>query len=681
MSLSRFFRRKYWDAQRAAELESYLEIETDRNIQAGMTNEDARAAARRKLGNMTTIREAIYEMNSISVLDTLWRDLRFTYRTLCKRPGFTAIVILSLALGIGANTAIFSLVDALLFRPVPVPDAGGLIAIDTAASRLTQFGNSSYLDYVDFCKRSRSFKGLTVYQQVSAGMNPAGAVPDAKPQIVYGLLVSGNFFSTLDVQPIVGRAFLPEEDRVPGKNPVAVISYALWKRVFASDPNISGKEIKLSGHSFTIVGVAPQSFTGPDIYYRPDIYVPTMMSAMVIPDGGEILTERTWRGFNILGRLKPGVTVAQAQAEMNVIMRDLGREHPESNKDTVAFVRTEMARRRADNDALLLPGLLMGLVILVLLMACANVASLMMAKATSRLREISTQLAIGASRGALIRQFLTESAVLAALGCAGGVLLGGACIRAFTAMVPFSSQDGPEFRLDSRVLVYAALASLAAVFVFGLMPAFTAVRDAWSAINTRTSVSASRSFSAVARRVLICSQVALSAVLLITGGLFLKAFVRAQSVDLGFNPSHLLLVTVDPSLRGYSNEQATRFYQQLLPQLAGLQGVRSVSMAANVPFLSGGSWDVSVDGYTAPDGEKFLDLATNQVGAGYFATMQIPLLRGREFTDRDTVKSAPYSRLAVGPPIVRPLCWPRQSLICTTRGEIGMRVRRFLTDC
>ena len=344
MSLSRFFRRKYWDAQRAAELESYLEIETDRNIQAGMTNEDARAAARRKLGNMTTIREAIYEMNSISVLDTLWRDLRFTYRTLCKRPGFTAIVILSLALGIGANTAIFSLVDALLFRPVPVPDAGGLIAIDTAASRLTQFGNSSYLDYVDFCKRSRSFKGLTVYQQVSAGMNPAGAVPDAKPQIVYGLLVSGNFFSTLDVQPIVGRAFLPEEDRVPGKNPVAVISYALWKRVFASDPNISGKEIKLSGHSFTIVGVAPQSFTGPDIYYRPDIYVPTMMSAMVIPDGGEILTERTWRGFNILGRLKPGVTVAQAQAEMNVIMRDLGREHPESNKDTVAFVRTEMAR-------------------------------------------------------------------------------------------------------------------------------------------------------------------------------------------------------------------------------------------------------------------------------------------------------------------------------------------------
>jgi predicted permease len=638
MSLLRFFRRKQWDAERAAELESYIQIQTDRNVEAGMSPVDARAAAYRKLGNPARIRETIYEMNSISFLDTLWRDLRFSVRSLRKKPGFTTVVVLSLALGIGANTAIFSLVDGIVFRPLPVPNPGGLVTIDIAASRLTSFGASSYLDWVDLSSRSKSFQALSTRQDMSAALNPAGAVPDGKPQVIWGQLVSGNFFSTLGVRPVVGRDFLPEEDKTPGKYPVMVISYSLWNRMFARNPDVIGKQVQLSGQSFTIIGVTPKSFTGADIWFRPEIYLPMMMTAAVSPEGSDTLTHRTYRGCTLLGRLKPGVTIAQAQAEMNVIMSELEREYPESNKDTVAILRKEMSRRLENGAAT--PGvILMGLVVLVLIMACTNVASLMMAKATSRIREISTQLALGASRAALVCQFLTESAVLALLGGGAGILLAAACIRGFSSLVPFSvSPAGPDFHLDTRVLGCAALACIAAVFLCGVAPAFMAVKEAVGVASTR-SASGGRSHSAVVRRVLIGGQVALSVVLLVAGGLFVKVFLRVQSADLGFNPDHMLLVTVDPSLRGYKDDRAMNLNQQILERVSALPGVKSATMAGNVPFLSGGSWDLSIDGYTSAGGEKFVDTNTNQVGPNYFTTMQIPLLTGREFTARDTAKA------------------------------------------
>jgi predicted permease len=638
MSIRRFFHRKQWDAERAAELESHLQIETDRNVEAGMSPADARTAAYRKLGNPARIRETIYEMNSISVLDTLSRDLRFSLRSLRKRPGFTTVVVLSLALGIGANTAIFSLVDGIIFRPLPVPNPGGLVTIDIAASRLTSFGASSYLDWVDFSARSKSFRALTTRQDMSAGLNPAGVVPDRKPQVVWGQLVSGNFFSTLGVQPELGRAFLPEEDQTPGKYPVMVISYSLWKRLFAGNREIIGKQVQLSGHIFTIIGVTPKSFSGADLWFRPEVYLPMMMTAAVSPEGSDTLTHRSYRGCTLLGRLKPGVTIAQAQAEMNVIMSTLEREYPDSNKDTVAIVRTEMSRRMQGGSTTP-AAILMGLVVLVLMMACANVASLMMAKASSRVREISMQLALGASRAILVCQFLTESAVLAILGGASGILIAAACIKGFASLVPYSvAPTGPDFHLDTRVLGCAAFASMAAVFLFGVAPAFMAVKEARGNAITRGGL-VGRSHSAVARRILIGGQVALSVVLLVAGGLFLKAFWQAQRADLGFNPDNMLLVFVDPSLQGYKDERATHLNQQILERVSTLPGVTSATLAGNVPFLSGGSWDLSIDGYTSAGGEKFVDTNTNQIGPNYFATMQIPLLSGREFTARDTEKA------------------------------------------
>jgi predicted permease len=637
MSIRRFFHRKQWDTERAAELESHLQIETDRNVEAGMSPADARTAAYRKLGNPARIRETIYEMNSISVLDALWRDLRFSLRSLRKRPGFTIVVVLSLALGIGANTAIFSLVDGIIFRPLPVPNPGGLVTVDIAASRLTRFGASSYLDWVDLSTRSKSFQALSTRQDMSAGLNPAGVVPDGKPQVVWGQLVSGNFFSTLGVQPELGRAFLPEEDQTPGKYPVMVISYSLWRRLFAGNREIIGKQVQLSGHSFTIIGVTPKSFSGADLWFRPEVYLPMMMTAAVSPEGSDTLTHRSYRGCTLLGRLRPGVTIAQAQAEMNVVMSTLEREYPDSNKDTVAIVRTEMSRR-LQGGSTTPAAILMGLVVLVLMMACANVASLMMARGSSRVREISMQLALGASRAVLVCQFLTESAVLAILGGASGVLLAAACIKGFASLLPYSiAPAGPDFHLDTRVLGCAAFASIAAVFLFGVAPAFMAVKEGRSTAITRGA--GGRSHSAAARRILIGGQVALSVVLLVAGGLFLKAFWQAQRADLGFNPDHMLLVFVDPSLQGYKDERATHLNQQILERVSTLPGVTSATLAANVPFLSGGSWDLSIDGYTSAGGEKFVDTNTNQIGPNYFATMQIPVLSGREFTARDTDKA------------------------------------------
>ena len=638
-------KRNLFDKQKADrdlddEVRAYAQLLFDENKSAGMTAAEAHRRAQIELGGVEQVKESVRAARAGHLVEMFWRDLRLAFRNIRRKPGFTIIVVLSLALGIGANAAIFSLADAVILRPIPVPHASEVIVVDTAASKLSRYGGNSYLDYVDFCAQAKSFETLAIDQQMSVGMNASPGASGGKPENVSGEIVSGNYFSAAQIKPIIGRDFLPEEGQVPDKFPVAIISYSLWNRVFAKDPGIAGKQIKLNGHSFTIVGVAPQSFTGTDLFFRPDIFVPAVMSAEVMSDGADILKQRTYRAFAMFGRLRPGVTVAQAQAEMNVIMSGLERAHPESNKDNVAIVRTEMGRRM-ETGLVALPSLLGGLVVLVLLMACANVASLMMARATSRLKETSTQLALGASRGCLVRQFLTESAVLAAFGGAAGTLLAYGCIQGIQALMPVTGRpEGPDLRLDIRTLACVAVASAVAVLLSGLAPAFMAVKDAWSAVmTTRSAASASRTFSSIARRVLIGGQIALSVVLLMVGGLFLKSFSRAHYVDLGFNPNNLLLVTIDPLLQGYSNDQATRFHEQLLQQVSALPGVTSATVAGIAPFLGGTSWDLSVDGYTAPTGEKFMDVVTNQIDPKYFETMQIPILSGREFLPTDTKKS------------------------------------------
>jgi predicted permease len=627
------FRRAAIERELDEELRYHVERKTEENVAKGMTPEEARRAARIALGGVEQVKERVRAVRAGAWLGTVAQDARLGLRMLRKNPGFTTVAVLTLALGIGANAAIFSLIDGLMFRPLPVPNANEIINIDMIASRLTKFGASSYLDYVDFCERSKSFRGLATYSPILVSMSAEMASANAKPEAVWGLVVSGNYFSTLGVEPAQGRFFRPDEDQVPGRNPVAVISYGLWKRSFGGNADVVGASEKVNGHSYTIIGVAPESFTGVEPSYRPDIYVPVMMGVDVF-GSDRLFHDRSMRRFNMAGRLRPGVTVAQAQAEMEVISDALQERYPETNREREAIVRNYMARRM-QNAGIALPAVLIGLVSLVLLVSCANVASLMIARATSKVKEVSIQLALGATPRRLIRKFMTESALVAAGGGALGILMAYGAIRGFAALVPHTvAAKGADFRMDTRVLGYAAIVSLASVFLFGLAPALLSTREASrSGLNIRTSGSESSPFSMAACRCLISGQVALSVVLLIAGGLLLKTFTRAQRFGLGFNPNQVLLVTLDTSLNNYSKDQAVNFYRELLRRTQEQPGVQSAAIAAIVPLDTAHSWDLSVDGYIAPNGAQVMDTLMNRVSPGYFANMQIPLLEGREFTE------------------------------------------------
>jgi len=569
------------------------------------------------------------------ILESILRDVRVTVRSLIAKPSFTVLVVLCLGLGIGANTVIFSLIDGILLRPAAIPRAHELVTFDTAASRVTKFGDSSYLDYVDYAKQTKDFSGMVVYRRVTVGMTPQVEGSHVRSTVVWGLLVSGNYFSVLEVPPILGRNFLSDEDQAVGKSPVAIISYNLWQRTFNGDPRIVGSSVKLNGHLYNIIGVAPKSFTGLDLSYRPDIYVPVKMIGDIVPVGGtQLLESRHSRSFVIRGRLRPGVTVVQAQAEANLICSNFAREYPTTNKDTNFVLRTDLDYRMEGNGVVL-PAVLMGLVLFVLLIACANVASLLMARATGRMGQIATQLALGATRARLLRQLMTESTVLALLGGACGLVLAWLGIGLARNLVPYQpAPQGPLFELDFRVMACAFGASLLTIFLCGVAPAFMATGEAARAA-LRVRSASSRGFGGLARRALIGGQVALSLILLIAGALFLKAFTRLQNFDLGFNPSNVYVVSMNPGLYNYSVAQTTQFYKELLARASTLQGVKSASLAAISPFLGLYSQDISIDGYTTPSGDQVIDTLTNRTSPDYFQTLQIPFLQGRNFTEND----------------------------------------------
>ena len=417
--------------------------------------------------------------NLLNLLESVWWDLRIDLRSLIMKPGFTFLVVLSLGLGIGANTVIFSVIDGILLRPVAIPHANDLVTIDTAASHVTKFGDSSYLDYLDYSKQTKDLLGMLVYRRATIGLDPDPKLAGSRAQVIWGLLVSGNYFSLLDVKPSLGRDFLAEEDQALGKAPVAIISYNLWKNTFSRDPHVVGKLIKLNGYVYNIIGVAPRSFVGLDLSYRPDIYVPMSMIGDIVPgSGAQLLQSRHSRSFVIRGRLRPGVSVSEAQAEAGVICSNLAREDPTDNKDTNFIVRKDLDYR-LENNGIVLSAVLLGLAVLVLLIACANVASLLMARATGRLAATATQLALGASRMRLFRQMMTESTVLVFLGGVFGLVLTWVGIRLAVNLAPYQpAPQGPLFRLDMRVMTYAVIACALTVFLCGLAPAFMATREA-----------------------------------------------------------------------------------------------------------------------------------------------------------------------------------------------------------
>ncbi|HXG68899.1 MAG TPA: ABC transporter permease [Blastocatellia bacterium] len=586
-------------------------------------------------------------------METLWQDLRYGLRMLRTSPGFTLIAVFSLALGIGANTSIFSIVNAVLLRPLPVAEPEQLVFVFNG-SRSSPYSTSSYPDYVDYRDRNEVFSDLFAYGGISVSLSR-----DDLPEQVSGLIVTGNYFDALGVRAALGRTFLPEENQTPGAHPVVVIGHGLWQRRFGGAPDVIGQQLTLNGHSFTIVGVAPAGFNGVEVFEAYDLYVPMMMQALVRPPRGgfsgemnpDLLARRGAGWLSIVGRLKPGVTIEQAQAAMTTIAGQLEQAYPDTNRGRIATLfPVNKVDPRAYTQLLSVAALLMAVVAMVLLIACANVANLLLARASARRKEIAMRLALGASRLRIVRQLLTESILLSALGGLVGLLLAVWTIDVLKTTPPpegiFSFTL--DYRLDGRVLGFTLVLSLLTGIIFGLAPALQATRpDLVPALKDDSSGTGQYNRRFSLRNLLVVAQVALSLVLLIGAGLFLRSLRQAQGIDPGFDAEKVLTASLNINLLRYTKAQGKEFYRRVIEQVEALPGVEAASLARVVPMSGGGRTNsLLIEGQTGPDNvsrsegtgspdENPHTVSTNVIGLNYFKTMGIPLLRGRDFTAQD----------------------------------------------
>jgi predicted permease len=567
-------------------------------------------------------------------METLLQDIRYGARMLMKNPGFMIVAVITLALGIGANTAIFSMVDAFLLRPLPVKDPAQINVLafqQKQGNFLTQF---SLADYRDIRDQSTSvFSEVFAYQFGLDGLSV-----DGKADRIMTNYVSGNYFSALGLKPALGRFILPTEGDVPGADPVMVLGYSYWQTRFGGDPGIVGRKVTVDGQPITIVGVAPKGFVGVYPILSVQGYLPMGM-AIIAGNPSDFMTNRQIRNVPILARLRPGVSVQQAQAVLAVVSQRLAQEYPDAHKELNVIAFPELrARPNPDpnNTVLVVGSLFLGLAVMVLLLACVNVANILLVRATVREREMAIRAALGAARIRLIRQLLTESVLLALLGGVAGVLLG---YWGSSALGSINVQtDLPvhfDFGFDWRVFGFATAAALLTGIIVGIVPAVRASRGNLSAIlheGGRGVVGGKNRL----RSTLVVVQVAGSLMLLIIAGLFTRSLAQAQRTDLGFKPDHVLNLIMDPNEIGYNQAQTRDFYKNLLQRVRTLPGVVSASTANATPMGYYNNFDsLSIEGYQPPPGQPAPASLYNTVSTDYFQTMGIPLLRGRIFTEAD----------------------------------------------
>ena len=608
-------------------------------------------------------------------LEHLWQDVRYGCRMLARAPGFTAIAVLSLAIGIGANSAIFSLADGLLLRPLPVARPGEVLTVGStmAIEALGASGlASSYRDYVDIRDRSKSFAGLAAFSEVTAGFSSR---PGAVPALKMGMLVSGNLFGVMGVRPALGRVFLPEEDRVPGRDAVVVLGHGLWAQQFGSDPSVVGRRVDINGRAFTVIGVAPAEFTGLDQYVRPDFFVPLMMSAQLLTDPkAASLEARDARNLSVKGRLARGVSQAAAQAELTAIGADLARAYPDTNKNRRWAVRTELQARIAQSppDAMLV-AMLATLAVAVLLVACANVAGLLTSRAPVRAREMAMRLAIGAGRGRIVRQLVTESLLTAFAGGVVGLGVGYAGMTLFRQIeLPTDLPISVTFRMDQRALLLSLIASIASALLCGLLPAIQATRaDLTAVMKAGDAVTAQRR-RRWGRTLLVGGQVTISVVLLAVALFMYRGFGSQLASGPGYRTDHLLMMTVDTSLLRYSEAQSARFFEDVADRAREIPGVVSVAMAASIPMATGGQGfeTLAPEGFQFPAGKESATVLANRVDEHYFDTLALPILRGRGFRAED---SGDAPRVVIVNEQFARHYWPNEN-------PIGKRVRLLRDD-
>jgi predicted permease len=640
LRLRALFRKNEIENELDEELRFYMENQTEVYVAQGMSPEEARAATLREFGGVEQAKEQCRDARGVSLIEELWQDLRYGARTLLKKPGFTAVAVITLALGIGANSAIFSVVNSILLRTLPYKEPQRLMMVWTRITQLestsgqTQFANSA-TDFIEWRNQNQSFEQIAAFCNHNFNLSGGG-----EPEFLGGVGASASLLPLLGVEAKLGRTFRTEEDQ-PGADRVVILSHGLWERRFASDPEIIGKKLTLNEGTYTVVGVMPPGFQFPGkdsmlaglrFPQRVDFYIPLALTASEASDRGRLY-------LAVIGRLKPQVTIAQAQADMDAVADRLVKQY--KNGRGVVLVSLQQQVVGKARNALLI---FLGAVAFVLLIACANVANLLLTRAAARHKEMAIRSALGASRLRLIRQLLTESLLLAMLGGTVGLVLALWVVKLLIAIGPTNLPRADAISVDGRVLSFTLLISLLTGIIFGLAPALQASRlDLNESLKEGGTTSAVSSGRNRIRSLLVVSQVAVALMLLIGAGLMIRSFVRLLGVDPGFDPQHILTLDVRLPLSkyagpqaDYAGPQAAAFFQQVIERLKTLPGVRAAGGANPLPLSGGeeGSGFVIAGRWPPAPGEVF-NAGRRWVSPDYFKVMGIRLQTGRAFTESD----------------------------------------------
>ncbi|MBI3404272.1 MAG: ABC transporter permease [Acidobacteria bacterium] len=636
------FRKSKSERELSEEIRAHIEMQSEENIRRGMNADDARRAAQRAFGGVEQTKEHYRDQRGLPVLEILLQDIRYSARTLAKNPGFALIAVLTLALGIGANTTIFSFVDAVVLQPLPYPDPDRLVSLwevsgpkapdsfNTRGRGISEGADQprrttvSPANLVDYQKQSTAFTGLSSFD--TAGMNLTGA---GNPERILGEQVNANYFSILGIHPAQGRSFLPEEDR-PGNNHVVIISDDLWRDRFGADPKLLGSSIALNSKKYQVIGIMPAGFVSPSQYGLADrlrFYVPAAFDA-------ELLAQHGDHEVNVLGRLAPGATLQQAQAELNTISDRLGKQFPNTNEN----IRAEIAPLRNDIVREVQSSLyvLLACAGFTLLIACSNLANLLLARAVSRRREMAVRLALGASRARVVSELVVQCLLLSGIGCAAGLLGAVWAQRLFLFFAPPGIPRLDQVALNSHVLIVASLLSVITAILCGAFPAWQISRG--QPIDSLRAGERNQAGASVLRwrNALMVAEIALSMVLLVGAGLLLKSFFILNGVPLGFQEQHVLAMNINlPNTRYTTGEQRFTFYMELEQKVSAIPGVESIAYANRLPMRGGWSSGISLESGT-PEGTAMVESDFQAVNPGYFRTLGIPLLRGRTISSQDT---------------------------------------------
>jgi macrolide transport system ATP-binding/permease protein len=628
------------DERLSEEIQEHIALQTAENLRAGLSPVEARRQAMLKFGGVEAMKQDYRAEGGLLFVENFLQDLRFAIRSLRRTPGLTAFVVITLALGIGMTSATFSMVDGLVFRPYPVPHPGNVVTL-VSTTHDSPFDDFSYREYLDIRDKTKSYDGVIA----NAHMEAVGfsAEPTATPRIKGGMMVSGNYFHVLGVEPRLGRGFREGEDQVPGRDAVVVLGPDFWRHEFASDPSVVGRTIRLNGTEFTVIGVAPDSFPGMLTFGVPDFYVPLAMARVFTTNlQKNFFEDRDDRELNVKARLKSGTPLEQARNELAVLAQDFEREYPKTNRSRGAAVYTLLQARTIEDDNWKFGVIFAILALAVLLVACTNVAGLLLSRARARTREIAVRLALGAGCFRLIRLLLTESLILASLGGAAGIAIGYGVVEWFhskdTIVFMTELPAAVPFRMDTRILLASLALSLLSAVLCGLAPALQSTRvDLVSGLKSAEADVSGRK-RLWGRNVLVVAQVATSLMLLTASFLMARSFQHSLLDGTGFAKDHLLMVKFDPRLMQYNAAQTQQFYKQLAERVREAPGVQSEALTQNIPMGQDEFYGLAFvpDGFEMPKDRENFNSTMDTVDEGYFVTMGIPILRGRGFLASDT---------------------------------------------